>query len=116
SPHILGKKITGVTIRQPRLRWPAPAELAELLVGKTAKAARRRGKYLLLDVGVGHALIHLGMSASLRIIAADEPPLFHDHFDLVFGRQALRYCEPRRFGCVLWIDGEPESHSRLAGL
>lgn len=116
SPHILGKKITGVIIRQPRLRWPVPAEHAELLVGKTVKAARRRGKYLLLDVGVGHALIHLGMSGSLRIIAADEPPLFHDHFDLVFGRQALRYCDPRRFGCLLWIDGEPESHSLLAGL
>lgn len=116
TPHILGKKITSVIIRQPRLRWPIPDELADLLVGKTLKGARRRGKYLLLDFGIGHALIHLGMSGSLRIINADEPPLFHDHFDLVFGKQALRYCDPRRFGCLLWIEGAPEEHSLLAGL
>lgn len=116
SPHILGKKITDVVIRQPRLRWPIPDELARLILGKTLKAARRRGKYLLLDFGVGNALIHLGMSGSLRIIAADEPPLFHDHFDLVFDKQALRYCDPRRFGCLLWVEGVPEEHPLLAGL
>jgi formamidopyrimidine-DNA glycosylase len=116
SPHILGHKVTEIVIRQPRLRWPIPAELAGLLPGKKLLGVRRRGKYLLLDFGLGHALIHLGMSGSLRIVKTDEPPSFHDHFDLVFGKQALRYCDPRRFGCLLWIEGEPEGHKLLADL
>lgn len=116
SPHILGRKLTGLVIRQPQLRWPIPADLATLLVGKVLLGARRRGKYLLLDFGHGHALIHLGMSGSLRIVAQQEPPLFHDHFDMVFGDQVLRYCDPRRFGCLLWVEGVPETHGLLAEL
>lgn len=116
SPHVIGHKVTGVVIRQPRLRWPIPGDLATSLQGKTLLNAKRRGKYLLLDFGRGHLLIHLGMSGSLRIVNATEPPSFHDHVDLVFGKLALRYSDPRRFGCVLWIEGELEGHRLLAGL
>lgn len=116
APHVVGKKITATVIRQPRLRWPVTAGLADLVLGRTLINAVRRGKYLLLDFGNGHALIHLGMSGSLRIVNLDEPPAFHDHFDLVFGEQALRYCDPRRFGCLLWVEGEPEQHKLLADL
>jgi formamidopyrimidine-DNA glycosylase len=116
APHVLGQKVTEIVIRQPRLRWPIPLELADLVSGRRLVNAVRRGKYLLLDFGNGHALIHLGMSGSLRIVNTDEPPSFHDHFDLVFGKRALRYCDPRRFGCLLWVDGEPELHKLLADL
>ena len=116
APHVVGQKVTEIVIRQPRLRWPITPGLAELVAGHKLVNAARRGKYLLLDFGKGHALIHLGMSGSLRIVKADEPPSFHDHFDLVFGRHALRYCDPRRFGCLLWIEGEPELHKLLADL
>lgn len=116
APHLVGQKVTETVIRQPRLRWPITADLAELITGQRLLNAVRRGKYLLLDFGNGHALIHLGMSGSLRIVNTDEPPSFHDHFDLVFGKRALRYCDPRRFGCLLWVDGEPERHKLLADL
>jgi formamidopyrimidine-DNA glycosylase len=116
APHVLGQKVTQIVIRQPRLRWPIPTELADLVTGRKVVNATRRGKYLLLDFGNGHALIHLGMSGSLRIVNVEEPPSFHDHFDLVFGKRALRYCDPRRFGCLLWVDGEPELHKLLADL
>lgn len=116
APHVVGKKVTQIVIRQPRLRWPIPAELADLVAGRQLVNAVRRGKYLLLDFGNGHALIHLGMSGSLRIVNTEEPPSFHDHFDLVFGKLALRYCDPRRFGCLLWVDGAPESHKLLVDL
>lgn len=116
SPYILGQKVTDIVIRQPRLRWPIPVELRELLPGQRLVDARRRGKYLLLDFGQGHALIHLGMSGSLRIVKADEPPSYHDHFDVVFGKLALRYCDPRRFGCLLWIGDAPELHKLLVDL
>src|SRR6187431_871175 len=116
APHVVGQKVTEIIIRQPRLRWPITAGLAELVTGRRLVNAARRGKYLILNFGNGHALIHLGMSGSLRIVKTDEPPSFHDHFDLVFGKLALRYCDPRRFGCLLWIDGAPELHKLLADL
>lgn len=116
TPHILGRQVTQVVIRQPSLRWPIPADLHTLLVRRKLLTASRRGKYLLLQFAHGHALIHLGMSGSLRIVSASEPPRLHDHFDLVFGEVILRYCDPRRFGCLLWLEGDPLGHSLLIHL
>jgi formamidopyrimidine-DNA glycosylase len=116
TPHILGRQITQVVVRQARLRWPIPAELTTLLARRKLLAASRRGKYLLLQFAHGHALIHLGMSGSLRIVKASDTPQLHDHFDLVFGDVVLRYCDPRRFGCLLWLEGDPLTHSLLTHL
>lgn len=116
APHIEGRRVTGVDVRQPRLRWAVPEQLSGAITGETLLDVSRRGKYLLLRFGVGTALIHLGMSGSLRIAQPDEPPRFHDHFDISFGKVVLRYCDPRRFGCLLWIDGEPLQHKLLAHL
>lgn len=116
APHIVRQKVTKLVIRQPRLRWPIPAELPELLEGQRLESIARRGKYLLLSFARGTAIIHLGMSGSLRLVAAEEPPLFHDHFDLTFGKLALRYCDPRRFGCLLWEPDAIEAHPLIAHL
>lgn len=116
APHIIGHTVSAVTVRQPRLRWPVPPELPSLLLKQKLLAASRRGKYLLLHFARGTALIHLGMSGSLRIVTAATPPLAHDHFDLAFGKTLLRYCDPRRFGCLLWIDTDPAAHKLLANL
>ncbi len=116
SPHIIKRKIEQVIIRQPRLRWPIPAELPSLLKQQTLLGIKRRGKYLVFKFEHGHAMIHLGMSGSLRIVDAKMPPNTHDHMDWVLGDIALRYHDPRRFGCVLWIDGEPSEHKLLRDL
>lgn len=116
APYIEGRRLTALTVRQPSLRWPVPGDLAKAITGKTLRGVARRGKYLLLDFGAGSALIHLGMSGSLRIVRPDEPPGYHDHFDLVFGERLLRYRDPRRFGCLLWAQGQPEAHPLLAHL
>ena len=116
TPHILGRQVTQLVVRQPSLRWPIPAELTTLLVRRKLLAASRRGKYLLLQFAHGHALIHLGMSGSLRMVKAADAPQLHDHFDLIFGDIVLRYCDPRRFGCLLWLEGDPLTHSLLMHL
>lgn len=113
TPHVVDRTLSALTIRQPRLRWPIPSELPALLRQQKLLATSRRGKYLLLHFAPGTALIHLGMSGSLRIVTADTPPLTHDHFDLVFGEVLLRYCDPRRFGCLLWMEGSTEEHPLL---
>lgn len=116
SPHLLHKKITQLIVRQPELRWPVTPCLAEIINGKKVRSISRRGKYLLLSIAEGHLLIHLGMSGSLRIVSSNEPALFHDHIDLQFGKLSLRYSDPRRFGCWLWIEGNPEEHKLLKDL
>jgi len=114
APHTVNRTLTEVIVRQPRLRWPIPDELPQLLRQQTLLGITRRGKYLLFQFAQGHALIHLGMSGSLRIVAANTPPNAHDHFDWVFGDIVLRYHDPRRFGCLLWVEGEPQQHKLLA--
>jgi formamidopyrimidine-DNA glycosylase len=116
APHIVNHTVSGVIIRQARLRWPIPPELSSLIAQQTLLGISRRGKYLLFEFAQGHALIHLGMSGSLRIVAADTTPNAHDHFDWVFGDISLRYHDPRRFGCLLWVEGEPQDHKLLAML
>lgn len=116
APHTVKRTVSKVIVRQAQLRWRIPHELSQLIEQHVLLSIRRRGKYLLFEFAKGHALIHLGMSGSLRIVKADTPPGAHDHVDWVFGDIALRYHDPRRFGCMLWVEGEPENHKLLAKL
>lgn len=116
EPHLLGKRVKSILIRQPRLRWPVP-DSVHRCEGRTLQALARRGKYLLLGFRNGTLLIHLGMSGSLRITASAEPALFHDHVDLLCSDgTCLRYCDPRRFGAWLWTESDPLQHPLLADL
>ena len=57
------------------------------------------------------------MSGSLRVLPVGTPPEKHDHFDLVLGNGTLmRLRDPRRFGAVLWHEGNPATHPLLAKL
>jgi formamidopyrimidine-DNA glycosylase len=116
APHLVGRSVTGVVVRDHRLRWPVPAGLARHLVGQPLEAVERRAKYLLLRFPTGTVLLHLGMSGSLRIVGAATPADTHDHVDLVFGAQALRLRDPRRFGSIHWVTGDPARHPLLARL
>ncbi len=102
-PHLLGRRVVGLTIRQPQLRWPIPSILAQRVTGQSITAIERRAKYLLMHTGAGSALWHLGMSGCLRVLPEITPAQTHDHVDwrLDSGR-ILRYTDPRRFGCLLW--------------
>ena len=114
---ITGAAIAEVVIRDHRLRWPVPAELPRRLVGRSIRDIRRRAKYLLVGVGTGTVLVHLGMSGSLRLLDTRLPPQPHDHVDVVLddGR-CVRYHDPRRFGCWLWTENDPARHRLLAHL
>lgn len=115
-PHVEGRVVSALVVRNARLRKPVVPELAQALPGLRLHAVRRRAKYLLFDFGAGTLIVHLGMSGSLRVVAADAAPGPHDHLDLVFGAQALRLRDPRRFGMVLWQAGAAAGHALLSGL
>ena len=115
APHITGRKIESVAVREARLRWRIP-DAVRALAGRVVRTVTRRGKYLLLECGDGHLIMHLGMSGSLRVVAAGTPPGKHDHFDMGIGGKLLRLRDPRRFGAVLWTAQAPEAHPLLRHL
>ena len=115
APHLIGQVISAVAVREPRLRWPIPRAVRGL-AGRTVRSLRRRGKYLLVDCGDGHLILHLGMSGSLRLVPPGTPAGKHDHFDLVLGERCLRLRDPRRFGAVLWTDQDVDAHPLIAHL
>jgi formamidopyrimidine-DNA glycosylase len=115
-PAVQGHRVLRLTVHEPRLRWPVPDELVALQ-GQVVSHITRRGKYLLLHTPVGVALVHLGMSGSLRLVRADEPLHLHDHLELQLDSGwTLRFHDPRRFGCFLWLTIAPEQHALLASL
>ena len=119
QPYMQGKAVAGVVVRQPKLRWPVPPDLARQLVGSRIVHIRRRAKYLLFEFAHGVMLLHLGMSGSLRVYpdGSAPPPEKHDHLDIVTDDQTvLRLRDPRRFGAVLWFAGPAEQHPLLQHL
>jgi formamidopyrimidine-DNA glycosylase len=106
APQVEGRIITSVSLRRSDLRWPIPEEILKRLPGQSILSLRRRAKYLLMDLAPGSALFHLGMSGCLRVLPKDFPVGRHDHFDIVLNSgQAIRFTDPRRFGCLLWQRG-----------
>lgn len=105
--------ILSVTYAQVALAYPQELKQLE---GQTILAIHRRAKYLIIETAVGSAIVHLGMSGSLRILDGDFPAAKHDHVDLVMtSGKRLRYNDPRRFGAWLWCAPD-ESHEVLGRL
>jgi len=120
EPYLTGNVITGVRVGERKLRWPIPRNLAARITGRRIARVTRRGKYILIDCeGDGKAgglILHLGMSGSLRILDGKSEPQRHDHFDLLLGKRLMRLHDPRRFGAVLWQEGDIARHPLLARL
>jgi formamidopyrimidine-DNA glycosylase len=114
---LTGRRIVGVAVGTVALRSPIPRQrLRRRLVGGTVIAARRRAKYLLVDLDNGASLLlHLGMSGSLTLCRASAPRRKHDHVRFrLDGDDELRFNDPRRFGLVAVVEqGGEERHPRL---
>lgn len=115
SPHLVGQKIQSLVFRTPKLRWDIPAQL-KLMEGQVIRSISRRAKYLLIETDRGCAIVHLGMSGSLRVLNGFITAGKHDHVDLTLSNgKVLRYNDPRRFGAWLWSP-IGESHPVLANI
>lgn len=111
TPHLVGQTIRRLTFRTPKLRWDIPMELKQL-EGHVIRDIRRRAKYLIIETDAGCAIVHLGMSGSLRVLDAELSPAKHDHVDLVLTNgKVLRYNDPRRFGA--WLFSQDGEHAVL---
>ncbi len=102
KPHATSQVIEQIIVRQPKLRWPVDYRINSKLAGQEITAISRRAKYLLIETDIGHLMIHLGMSGSLKIVT-DQPVTKHDHIDICLsGGKRIRFNDPRRFGSVLF--------------
>jgi len=114
APHIEGQKIDQVTIRNHKLRWPIPSDLADILGGQTIQSISRRAKYLLFQCDSGLLIIHLGMSGHLQIMTESDPIAKHSHFEIQLeNKLILRFTDPRRFGAVLWTQEKSDDYHLL---
>lgn len=120
---LLGQTVTDVQVRQHSLRWPVPDDLSKL-TGQKLLRLERRAKYILAHFDKDALLLHLGMSGSFSICNAQDELRKHDHVVLQFSDgqfgdnegqiTELRYHDPRRFGCMLWL--ENGTHTLLSKL
>jgi formamidopyrimidine-DNA glycosylase len=118
APHLEGRRIEEVEILDSRWTRPHdPRAVEEGLTGATVERVGRAGKYLDLSLsGGGHLLVHLRMTGSLLLDAAQEPVHTRVRFQLSAGHRLL-YVDPRRFGTGHLMFGADERdaylHARL---
>jgi formamidopyrimidine-DNA glycosylase len=110
ADRIAGAEILDLRLGKP-LRWPLGVA-PERLRGQRVQGVGRRGKYLLVHLGEGLLILHLGMSGSLQFAAELPPPGAHDHFDLITTRGGLRLHDPRRFGAVVYAESLNDTAAR----
>jgi formamidopyrimidine-DNA glycosylase len=90
------------------------------LAGRQIQAARRRGKYLWLELGNEEALLaHLGMSGQMRIqpAGAEEESHLRVRFEFADGGPELRFIDQRTFGGLSVedvVDGLPTPVAHIA--
>ncbi len=122
--HVVGRTIATVTVHHPRAvrrHLPGAQDLVTRLVGRRVLAARRRGKYLWLDLdGAPEALVtHLGMSGQLLMQPAAAPAERHLRVRFTFtdGDPELRFVDQRTFGGLALeplVAGVPAAVGHLA--
>lgn len=117
APHVTDRTIIRLPVYQPRLRWRVHARLPGWAQGQRIHAVQRRAKYLLLRLDEGHLMLHLGMSGSLRVLPVSTARETHDHFDVELDSGwTLRFNDPRRFGSLHHLTGDPAGHPLLRDL
>ncbi|KNX37609.1 bifunctional DNA-formamidopyrimidine glycosylase/DNA-(apurinic or apyrimidinic site) lyase [Luteipulveratus halotolerans] len=119
ADHVVGRAIVRADVRGHRVarrHLAGPADLAARLSGTTVAAARRRGKYLWLELDADEALVaHLGMSGQMLVEPADAPLEKHAHAVLDLreadGKQSrqLRFVDQRTFGGLFLDELVPDA-------
>ncbi|MBB5071453.1 bifunctional DNA-formamidopyrimidine glycosylase/DNA-(apurinic or apyrimidinic site) lyase [Saccharopolyspora gloriosae] len=126
AEHVTGRTVSAVEVLHPRAvrrHVPGPEDFQARLAGREVRAARRRGKYLWLElaedaapqatefVGTAQApgeavLTHLGMSGQLLVQPVGTPDEKHlrVRFGFADGGPELRFVDQRTFGGLSLAD------------
>lgn len=116
--HILYQPITGVVTYTTHLRLPIPPNIKHALIKKSFINIKRRGKYLLLSISDGKTLlVHLGISGQIIILPLSHEKNKHEHIAITFANhKSLCFIDPRKFGTIILITGDPLQHTLLKNL
>ena len=111
--QILHKKVSSVTIINPKLRYNLNLEKLSILKGKIIKKITRRSKYILIFFNDPNVLlIHLGMTGRFYFIKDKDRKINtsfynnkdiiikHDHLKIKFSKFSLVYNDIRKFGFI----------------
>jgi formamidopyrimidine-DNA glycosylase len=104
---LAGREVVGARIDDGRLTAPLdPAAVAHELLGAEVENVGRRGKYLIVQLHDGRALVcHLRMTGWFHhLTGPGAPSHLRAEFDLDDGSRLL-YCDQRRFGTMRLIAG-----------
>lgn len=105
APHILGRKITDITLLwEGVVKVPTPEEFRSRLLGQKITSLSRHGKYLVLSLNGGDSLvIHMKMSGSLLLGRdATEPQKYTRAVFHLDEGMSIFFRDPRKFGRV-WL-------------
>ena len=109
--------ITGVNIRNKKLRWPVEEKKIRNIIRSDIKKIHRRGKYILITCENGALILHLGMSGSIGVFDKNAKYHKHDHIEFILkNKKVVRLNDPRRFGCAVWTNEKPEEHRLINSL
>jgi len=109
APKIVGRSFSGVIINWPKaVQIPSAEGFSRRLIGKTIEELERRGKYLILRLFGGEALIlHLRMSGSLLLkTASGEPDPYTRAIFLLDDGVELHFSDRRKLGMMWLVEDE----------
>ncbi|MBM7642322.1 DNA-formamidopyrimidine glycosylase [Streptococcus loxodontisalivarius] len=106
---IVGKKIQSVKVSYPKLVLTGLDSFEVNLIGQTIQAMRRRGKYLIFDLGSQVIISHLRMEGKYLVFPDQVPDNkhFHAFFKLSDG-STLIYQDVRKFGTMELLSKDDE--------
>jgi formamidopyrimidine-DNA glycosylase len=115
EPEVLGRRIERAEVLDERWSRPEPPRAVEAaLAGRRIDAVGRRGKYLVVSLDDGSALVmHLRMTGNLRwrqpgtAVFGDDPERRYLRARLILDdRHELWFTDPRRFGQGVVLEGD----------
>ncbi len=108
TPHIIGRKLTGITFFWEGIVKQIPAaEFRSRLIGQEITGLDRHGKYLVFTLsGDDLMVMHLKMSGSLLVSRdAAEPPKYTRAIIHLDEGTNIIFRDPRKFG-AMWLVGD----------
>lgn len=102
--RLIGKKIYKVVVRYPNIiAYPSVDDFIKGICGKEIRDIKRRGKFLMFDLGDSYLLSHLRMEGKYFFKKHDEEINKHEHVIFDLGDMELRYMDTRKFGRMYLI-------------
>lgn len=120
EPAMARRMIARAVVNSHALRGGVPLDFAERVTGKKIGSLLRRGKYMILPLVAGEAIVwHLGMSGRVRVYSPFEQYEAEKHDHIVFeieGGGIVVFNDPRRFGMMYLVAADWEAEKPFAAM